>query len=80
MSPDIRTYGTKRFPNPSDRPAVKTILSLRVNLFKAKTLRPETTTLANKKVVTPPVVEILSRSLKRLATATVKTDPRQGQE
>lgn len=50
--------GTRRLPNPKDNAAAITKRSRRVNLLYDKTRIPETATLANRKVVTPPNTEL----------------------
>jgi hypothetical protein len=50
----VAQSGTSRLPNPKLSPAARMKRSLRENFMYDRTLIPETTTLAKRKVVTPP--------------------------
>lgn len=50
----MKILGTMRSPTPNDSAAARMNLSRRVYWMKERIRRPETTTLAKRKVVTPP--------------------------
>jgi hypothetical protein len=50
----VKISGTRRSPTPNDSAAARMNLSRRVYRTKERTRRPETMTLAKRKVVTPP--------------------------
>lgn len=54
----VKIVGTSRSPTPNESAAASTKRSRRVKRLYDRTRKPETATLANKKVVTPPRTEL----------------------